>query len=116
MKAWSIFAASSWLLAAAPPPLDAPTKEDVRCFIALGTLAQSDDPTIKTAATAGTLYFLGRLDGRSPGLDMEAAVAAETPEMTEADHAALLRSCGGKMEERGNYLIEVCKALKRRED
>jgi len=102
------------LLIGAAPPHDAATKGDLRCFIALTVLADNDDPEIKQAASAGTLYFLGRLDGRTPALDIEAAVAAETTVMTDAAIRSLLKSCGDTLTRRGDYLIATGKALEKR--
>ena len=113
MKARWIFAASILLIAAAPPS-DSGRTEDVRCFIALSALSQTADGETKQAAAAGTLYFLGRLDGHSPGLDLEAAVTAEAPGMTEAVLGSLLKSCGEKIRSRGEYLLAVGGALQKK--
>jgi hypothetical protein len=112
MKPWLPLAASILLVGAAPPT-DAVTKGNLRCFIALTVLADTDDPAVKQAAAAGTLYFLGRLDGRSPNLDIETAVAAEMRGMTEAEIRSLLKSCGDTIKGRGDYLIAIGKALEK---
>jgi hypothetical protein len=113
MKFVSVLLASTLLAGAVPPP-DAQTKDDIRCLIAAASLAASDDPKIKQAGGAGALYYLGRLDGRSPGLDIEAAVAAEMDAVTGVPQGPLLKKCGATIEGRGAYLIAVGKALEKR--
>ena len=110
MKPWPVLVAST-LLAGAAPSSDVQTKEDIRCLIAASSLTMSDDPEIKQAGGGGTLYYLGRLDGRSPGLDIEKAVAAEADLMKEADRGPLLKKCGETIMRRGDYLVAVGKAL-----
>lgn len=112
MKTWPVLVGAILLGGAAPPPASA-TKEDLKCFIALAMLANSEDPDTKQAGSMGTIYFLGRLDGRSPGLDIETAVGAEVATMTEADQASLLKSCGDTLTRRGDYLVATGKALQK---
>lgn len=113
MKSLPVLVASTLLAGAAPPP-DAQTKEDVRCLIAAASLAASDDPKAKQAGTGGALYYLGRLDGRTPGLDIEAAVAAEVDVMAKSPAGPILMECGNRLKERGHYLESVGRALEKR--
>jgi hypothetical protein len=114
MKTGLTLIGASFLIAAGSPP-DAQTREDIRCFMAMARLADTDDPKIKQVGTAGTLYFLGRLDGRTPGLDIGSEVAAGAAAVTEVEMRTLLKSCGELIEKRGAYLIAVGKALEQRE-
>ena len=113
MKPWPLLVASV-LLAGAAPPSDVQTKEDIHCLIAASSLTMSDDPEIKQAGGGGALYYLGRLDGRSPGLDIEKAVAAEADVLKRADPGPLFKKCGETIMRRGDYLIAVGKALEAR--
>ena len=63
---------------AQPADAKAETRKDLRCFIVLSSVAGGTSE-VAAAATMGAQYFLGRLDGRAPGLDLEAAIAAEVP-------------------------------------
>lgn len=52
-------------------------ERDLRCMIVMGVFgsrAQSDQD--KQAAAAGFTYFLGRLQGRDPALDVKARIVA----------------------------------------
>lgn len=113
MKTVLAVVGSGFLIAAAPPP-DPGTREDVRCFVALAYLADTDDAKVKEAAMAGTLYFLGRLDGRTPGLDLESEVATVAETFADGDMKSLLQSCSVLIEQRGEYLVAAGKALEKR--
>jgi hypothetical protein len=93
-------------LAAAAAPLDEETRRDVRCFILIAQLSTSDDPETRDAGRIGSQYFLGRIDGRAPGLDLEAAVAAEAPAAL-AGQKTLLPRCGELMKKRGDEVEAI---------
>ncbi|MET1111826.1 MAG: hypothetical protein ABWX67_09915 [Allosphingosinicella sp.] len=114
MKPGWIFVAPALLIAAAPPP-DAATKDDLRCFLIMGSLAGTakEGPGMQTAV-AGTLYFLGRLEDRAPALDIEAAGAAELLAMTEADFQKDKPRCLAVIEEKGKRLIAIGAAIDKR--
>jgi hypothetical protein len=100
------------LLGAAPPP-DPETVKDVRCLVALIVLGNSQDPKIRESALIGAQYFLGRIDGRSPGLDLEAAMANEAS-MIRAQQKSFLESCGAILTRRGGEVEEIGNRLKGR--
>ena len=98
-------------LSAAPVPLPAapPAKEnarDMRCLIVSFDLASAKDKELETAGLLASQYFLGRLDGRSPGTDFEALLVREAERMTEAQKAELTASCLKQIEDR-NKLLEA---------
>ena len=99
------------LVIAAAPPIDAETTKDIRCLVAVSSLAGSDDATVKLAATVGAQYFLGRIDGRRPDLNLETAIIAEASHLTEADIRSLLVSCGGLIKSRGAALQAIGKRM-----
>lgn len=95
-----------WMLALAPwvagaaAPLDVETRKDVRCLIVVGQLSKSEDPELRDAGRVASQYFLGRIDGRAPALDLEAAIAAEGAAAV-ADQKDLFLYCGELMKKRG---------------
>ncbi len=103
-----------FILTAAAPPEELQTKSDVRCLVAISSLQRSDDAAIKAAAALGMLYFMGRLDGRNPNLDYEAAMAAEAGPMKGQNISGLLQTCGKTMQDRGKMMMEVGERLQRR--
>ena len=94
---WTV-ALAPWLAGAAP--LDEETRRDVRCFILVAQLSGSEDPALRDAGRIGSQYFLGRIDGRAPGLDLEAVMVAEA-DAAIADRKALFPYCGDLMKKRG---------------
>ncbi len=93
-----------------PAGIDAQTQADIRCVVVLSA-AVSNAPTemLKAQVGAGMLYFLGRIDGRHPGLDLASAVSAAIK-----DQAALKDAfdkdrarCGEEMRQVSAKLVTV---------
>jgi len=90
MRTFALAAISPFLIAAAPA-VDPETTQDVRCLVAVISLAGSDDDNAKMAAAIGSQYFLGRIDGRSPDMDLETAIKLETSRLGAAQIRSLLQ-------------------------
>ena len=114
MKIYLVLAVAPLVLAAAPP-IDPETTKDIRCFVAMAAAAGDDDKTANLAGMIGGQYFLGRIDGRSPDLDLESAIAIEAPSLTDADLKALFQSCGQLMQERGQAVEAIGERMERNE-
>ena len=89
------------------------TAADIRCLITSLSLGNSNNDTIKTAGFLASLYYLGRLDGATPNLDLEARMIAEIDKMTPEQLRSEAARCGGAMQTRasafsdiGNHLLE----------
>jgi hypothetical protein len=92
------------LCAGAARAEDAQTTRDLRCtMVAFYTVSQA-----KVEAQAGlsgvALYYLGRLDGRTPGLDIEKRIREEAATLTQEQFAAEGKRCGQEMEVRGKEI------------
>lgn len=74
---------------------------DLRCLIAAAAMAQQAAAAQKGTFTAVAVYYLGKLDGRRPGLDLEARVTEEVKAMAPQDYGPELARCGGEVRERG---------------
>jgi hypothetical protein len=62
-----------------------PLTDDIRCYvITLGMLA-TKDTTQQMVATMAHSYWLGRIDGRAPDVDLETRVLAELPILTNPE-------------------------------
>ena len=114
MKRIYLSAAIPFLLGAAPG-MDIETKNDLRCLIAVSSLAQSDDKTVAMAGLIGAQYFLGRIDGRVPTLDLERALGDEVSTLRNLEVPALLQSCGKQIEQRGRSLKEIGERIEKKE-
>ncbi len=67
---------------------------DVRCLVVALDLAKSPDPQMRSLAMSAGLYFVGRLRGRAPDLDLEAAIVQQLRIMTHEDLRAERDRCG----------------------
>jgi hypothetical protein len=102
-------AALAGALAAPAAAQDATTTADVRCAVAAVALAGSagSNATLQQQATMAALYFIGKLDGRTPNLDLEASIRAEMTKMSQPDMAAEAQRCGQQLMSRGQALQTI---------
>jgi hypothetical protein len=92
------------------------TEGDIRCIVAASILAQqTQDPVQKMTFNAATLYYLGRLDGRTPDLDIGARVYAERARVNSGDILLERARCGQHMIDRGAVLQQIGRDLIARE-
>jgi hypothetical protein len=71
----------------AAPPAQAQdaTTQDLRCLVIAIEMSGSVDAQIRASATTVGAYFLGRLDGRTPDLDVQTRAAQEMMRMKPED-------------------------------
>lgn len=98
------------LLAGAASP-EEQTRSDLRCVVALTQFAKMESAEIRQAGMTASLYFIGRLDGRVPDLDLEAALERELKTVPPSEYGSLLQSCGAAMQARGVKIIEIGASL-----
>jgi hypothetical protein len=112
LAAGAITAASPALAAPAPATIDARTKADIRCIAAMAAAgAASKDEQGKEIARLGVLYYMGRLDGRTPGISMETVAPAEMRAMPLAEIQAATAGCVAQLQKRGATLDAIGAAL-----
>ncbi|WP_375421610.1 hypothetical protein [uncultured Sphingomonas sp.] len=82
------------ILAAAA--LSPPVAADARCIALMNFMIAKGTPEQKTAARAGTIYFVGKLKGRQPGIDVAAVLrtAAEDATRSKMNAQAEVKRCG----------------------
>lgn len=88
----------------------APDLADARCTAAYAILASSTDPKVQQAGILGTAYFVGKLYGRSPGIDVEAILRVVGMDVKRAQQDYLAR-CGTELQAMGTTLIKAGNAL-----
>ena len=94
----------------APPlALASPVEKDVQCLVFFMMAAGTEkDPKRLQAATAGTWYFVGRLDISSPGLDLERALRQELAAMEgKPEVKDLAAACDAQFGKRGGELVDI---------
>ena len=94
-------------LATAAKAADADNVADVRCVVVAMGLTQSPDPQVKALAAAASLYFVGRIDGRAPDLDLEAMMIRQVNSMSMDDMRGELQRCAGILQTRGDRLKAI---------
>lgn len=97
--------------AAQPSPADL---QDLRCVAAIAALSSlSDKPKVKENMMIGMLYYVGKIDGRSPGFDYQGQLAAlmAQPDYAEKNLLADAQRCGDELKARGEQLQKLGGAL-----
>jgi hypothetical protein len=107
-----ILAASVLTLAAGAARAETPAAtSDLRCFVVLSMVTDNGDPKINATITLGRLYFLGRLDGSAPGIDLKTRYRDVATKITPADAKAELARCGPILRARAAVLDDVSRSL-----
>jgi hypothetical protein len=109
-----VLAAATALAAAAPVRAaeDTGAASDFRCMVAAIALYQSTNPQVKDAGMMASLYYLGRLDGRTPNVDLEAGLKQQFERMSAQELQAEAVRCGGALQARGKAVTEIGARLK----
>jgi len=105
---------ASLALPAAAARADEPkeTSDDVRCLVVAFTLSQSQDANAKQIGEAASAYYLGKLDGRSPGIDLEARLREAIPTVTPDTFMTQLQACGAPLKTRFDEVKAIGDRLK----
>ena len=88
---------------------------DVRCVAVGMKLAGAANSADQSRGFLLTLYYLGRLDGRVPKLDIENLLIAEGSKMTSSDDASEAKRCGARLAVKGEQITKIGKDLIERE-
>ena len=91
---------------------DAATIADVRCVVVGMKMASSPQ---QTQGIVLTWYYIGRLEGRVPVLNLENLLIAEIDRMTGADLTAEGRRCVTALADKGLEVAQIGKDLLERE-
>jgi hypothetical protein len=102
-------------LSAGRPALADPITDDVRCFVLTLQMMESQNATEKMAALMAHSYYLGKIDGRMPDIDLEERVIAELAYMSKPDFfRAEATRCGREMTARGQAEKAMGEDMKKR--
>lgn len=86
---------------------------DVRCLLAAVGMMNSPSNTIRAAAATSALYYLGRLDGREPGVDLEKLLLEESHRMSADDLTSESRRCGQELSARARVISSIGQRLEK---
>ena len=92
-----------------------PITDDLRCYIVTSQMLASENSADKLVAMMAHGYWLGRIDGRAPDLDLEERLIGELPNMTKSEffRAEAVR-CGQEMIARGKAVSAIGESMKKR--
>jgi len=78
---------------------DDPATSDLRCLIAIGSASGAGDVSedLKPLLLFGSMFYLGKLEGRAPDLDLENRIADEAQNMTADDMKNDLVRCADEL-------------------
>jgi hypothetical protein len=87
------------------------TTDDVHCLVVFMQMSNAKEQAARTGGLIGSFYYLGKLDQRSRGLDLESLIVTEVAKSTEASFKADAARCGADMTKRGQDAADLGKAL-----
>lgn len=94
-------------------PVKVKTVADAQCMVVGARLAESPNPRLRFSGEMLLSYFLGRIDGRSPKVDLEALVKREGSEMMASSFRRWAHRCGAEFSARGAEITRIGKDLER---
>jgi len=92
-------------------PVSSRTTADAQCMVIGARLSASSDPQEKVPGQMILMYYLGRIDGRSPRVDLKSLLQNETHSMKEADLKSAAARCGKEFAARGEDIIRIGNTL-----
>jgi len=93
-------AALACVAAPAARAADDAAAADLKCMVVAAALSQNADPGLKSAGAMTGIYYLGRLDGRTPNLDLETRLRATISQMTPQELVPEIQRCGQQVQAR----------------
>jgi hypothetical protein len=103
---WILIPAFAASLLAVPARAD-DTENDVRCMVVSLSLMSSPDKAMQVAGTIAQMYWLGRLDGRTPDMDLENRLLADASQMKPEDIRNEAIRCGQILTARGKTMTDI---------
>ena len=86
---------------------DADSLADIRCVAVGMHFAEAPDSHQKSTGTLLVLYYMGRLDGRAPSLEIEKLLAAQIDKMTASDYNTEATRCSQNLSAKGAQIKQL---------
>lgn len=84
------------------------TGADLRCVVAFTALV--NNPTYREAAASGIFYYVGRLEGRDPTLDLAKGLKQVRGAMMVSQYAGEAQRCGAELKAKNDALRAISPA------
>jgi hypothetical protein len=112
MKLLVLTVCAGLLAAGAASAQEGGVKSDARCVVAMAALYNV--PAYKDGATASMFYYMGRMTGRDPQVDLTSALRREAQTMTDLEYLSEAQRCGGPVKARNEVLKTLGEVLQAR--
>lgn len=86
---------------------DADSMADIRCVAVGMHFAEAPDSHQKSTGTLLVLYYMGRLDGRAPSLDINKLLGEQIDRMTASDYGAEATRCSQNLAQKGAQIKQL---------
>ncbi len=90
---------------------DTETISDIKCVVVGTRLSESSDQRQKTSGQMLLIYYLGRIQGRTPKADLEALIRSEAKKMTPSAFSEAARRCGTELSVQGAAISKIGQSL-----
>lgn len=120
MNLFAVAAVSALIAASSPaqaqPQVQPADLADLQCLGLAAVIAgQSEEGSAEqTGVVAGMMYFLGKLEGRTPGTDWLAELARHVEIWSPEDLQAVAPRCAQEMQVKGQALVDWGTAMQAR--
>ena len=91
------------------------TMADAQCILVGARLSASKDQRQRLSGQELLIYFIGRIDGRTPKINLEALVDGEAERMTAVDLKNAAQRCGRELSAGGAEITRIGESLERLE-
>lgn len=88
---------------------DNATVADLRCVVVGTRITSVGDAQHRAVGTVLTMYYVGKLAGRTPGLDLEKAIMRQLGKMKSVNYNAEARRCAAEISAKGRQLVRIAK-------
>jgi hypothetical protein len=92
-------------------PANTQTIADAQCMVVGARLSASSDPQQRMPGQMILMYYLGRIDGRSPNADLKTLIKTETQKMTTSELQNAASRCGKEFSARGDEIVRIGKSM-----
>ena len=91
----------------------APDAKDLQCLVTTFIMADSKEDQIKQAGALGAFYYLGKIEGRSPGADLDKPIIELAGKLTAEDIKAYGERCGAELKAEGQSVQALGERLQK---
>jgi hypothetical protein len=115
MRPSAAAALTTAILAMAPQARAQPAVDpaDLQCLVFSFALADSKEETARSAGSLAAFYFLGKIDGKTPGANLDDPIIALAKTLKPEDVQKYATRCGAELQGRGKSISELGERLQK---